>query len=532
MRYVFFVALTLFGFANYPGPQEPNVQEEMQEADIHVSTLENGVKTYLSPHFNSSKEASLRVVVRKSLCAPVLYAFEGPVDSVDEFLLHCRTAMDEENGKNTLSKLSSASSEEMAIVAVGDFSEDQMQQLIQKHFSSVRLEDSEYTNNIQVSQDEEMFKVALHLNYALPRHSLSSESDLRERWKSFLIHDLFQNRLECCARFQNEDWVHPHPRFLHPVSGYALVSEEAAENLLFYLLWQAESVCANGFTQEEFSTVKNNLLTSLNYLSSYAAFPDPSFIAAYYADQFLMDMKESKSYSDFLCLSQQLIEEINCSELNAALPTFFDEERRGIHMVYPLHTQGEILTVGQIEELCDRVAVLSSLYHEEEMEEESDWIIDVRFVSNEEEPKFYLANNEGEQHLPTLYYQLSISESEKHLIEAIVNTIAEKNVFQLAFEKRGLEKKGKKVNGVHPLRFIGHIFSNPALKKAMRSIRKSSFKWDGFLDGYSKRMRLEYEHNNLFKYVVGFSEAVHANPEEVNHYIRKKDWEGLLIYLM
>jgi hypothetical protein len=126
------------------------------------------------------------------------------------------------------------------------------------------------------------------------------------------------------------------------------------------------------------------------------------------------------------------------------------------------------------------------------------------------------------------FYQLPLTDKEKRFIKIIVMTMAEKNIFQLALERRTLEKKGRKVHHVHPLRFVGFILSDPDLKEGLRTIKKSVFKWDAFVDGFGKRMKEEYGNGNLYQHVPGFAQLVGGNTESICQFLDKKDWEGLL----
>ncbi len=551
-QWVLFVAVML-GLVNHQGAQSV----EGDKSEVQIASLHNGVKTYIQKNTKDARFASLRVVLRKPSCDQILYAHDGyfdSLDSADHFFHYCSEKMKGIDAGESSSYFCSSilplpdeESEEIAIVAVGDFSNEGMQEIIQRHFSKVQLKSRDRSGpSLHIAQNEKMFKVAMQLPF--PHFSEQSATE-GELWVKYLIEDLFENRLERCTRFEDEMWVHPYPRFLKPVSGYALVPEEVSEGLLSYLLWQKKAVAMEGFTEEEFYVAKRNLLMSLQYLSSKVNYPDAPFLAAYYVDQFLMGRDASLAKEDFLKTSYATIDRIELEDLNPQIESFFNGENDRLHLVYPSHVQGEILTAEKIGALHEHLDALSALYADYEEEEEDDnWPVDirdsgmhssqVRLVNQKGDREFCFAKNLPVHRVAVIgvdtgpFYHLPINEKEKELIEAIVLTMAEKNVFQLAFEKRSLEKKGKRVNGVHPLRFIGHIFSSPELKRAMRTIRKSSFKWDGFLDGFSKRMKLEYEDGNLFPYVSGFSEWIHADPEVVAHYIEKRDWEGLLIALM
>ena len=130
------------------------------------------------------------------------------------------------------------------------------------------------------------------------------------------------------------------------------------------------------------------------------------------------------------------------------------------------------------------------------------------------------------------FYQLPLSDKEREIITFIITTMAKDNLIQLAFNRRSIEKKGKKIEHVHPLRFMGHIMSNRTLRDHVRTIKKSSFKWDAFIDGFSKRMREEYSKNNIYPHIPGFAQLVGSTPEHILPYINKKDWEGLVKSLL
>jgi hypothetical protein len=126
------------------------------------------------------------------------------------------------------------------------------------------------------------------------------------------------------------------------------------------------------------------------------------------------------------------------------------------------------------------------------------------------------------------YQQFSLEEWEKKTISKIITTMAENNIFRLGLKKKELEKKGREINHVHPMWFIAFIVSDSNLKRCMHQIRKSGFKWDGFIDGFSRRMNEESARNNLVPHIQGFASLLNRTPEEVRFYIDNHDWEGLV----
>ncbi len=140
--------------------------------------------------------------------------------------------------------------------------------------------------------------------------------------------------------------------------------------------------------------------------------------------------------------------------------------------------------------------------------------------------------NDGSSSGINYYADLPLQYAEMRIIARILNSMAEKNVVRLLFEKKKLERDGKRIEHVHPLKFLGFVLGDQHLKGCLRSIKKNFFKWDNFIDGFSNRMKEELGKENLLLYVPDFARALHADPHEVSHYIHKHDWEGLVSSLL
>jgi hypothetical protein len=244
-------------------------------------------------------------------------------------------------------------------------------------------------------------------------------------------------------------------------------------------------------------------------------------------------------YGVFLKASLSAVNKMELSEFSEYLPGFLEDENRDIEVVYPSSTLISQEMIEHLKQLLDGIECYNPLLTEETSDD-----IEVVQTTNAvfNGPSFELLQNHRDPLSPLpffftsestdLFYQLPLENWEKKHIYTIVSTMAEKNVMSLLLEKKRLEKKGKDVNHVHPMRFIGHVFADPYLKRCMATIKKSSFKWNGFIDGYAKRMKEEAHKNNLLPHVPGFCEAVKADPAQVTHLIQHRDWEGLIRYLV
>ena len=79
---------------------------------------------------------------------------------------------------------------------------------------------------------------------------------------------------------------------------------------------------------------------------------------------------------------------------------------------------------------------------------------------------------------------------------------------------------------------MGYILSSPELKSDVRTIKKSSFKWDAFIDGFAKRMKEELANGNVYQHIPGFALEIGTTSKHVEEYVHKKDFEGLVRSLL
>ena len=82
------------------------------------------------------------------------------------------------------------------------------------------------------------------------------------------------------------------------------------------------------------------------------------------------------------------------------------------------------------------------------------------------------------------------------------------------------------------MRFLGTVFSDPRLVHCMYQIRNSGFKWDGFIDGFAERFMQEVRAENINKHIPGFAKSLNVKSEDIQSYVNKNDFEGLVLYLM
>ncbi|HSW87438.1 MAG TPA: hypothetical protein VLG49_08085 [Rhabdochlamydiaceae bacterium] len=239
------------------------------------------------------------------------------------------------------------------------------------------------------------------------------------------------------------------------------------------------------FTYEEFFNAKEKLRTKLEVLISKESFSDNVSLVSHDTDQSLNETKNA-AYRFFLETSLKLLHNISLNDVYEYAS--LEKEPQ----MDPSFSQVKV----SLREQISSAQTLQDI--------------------SEEDP----------------FLELPIDDNEKKIISSIILTMAEKNVIKLGLMRRTLEKKGKRIHHVHPLRFLGYIFSTPHLRTSMNKIKRSSFKWDGFIDGLSKKMRDEAIDNNLGRFVPGFSRFLNIESEQVMKYIYRQDWEGLVRFLL
>ena len=129
-------------------------------------------------------------------------------------------------------------------------------------------------------------------------------------------------------------------------------------------------------------------------------------------------------------------------------------------------------------------------------------------------------------------FRLHLHMEEKRVIEEIVFTVDESNTILLGLESNRLTHLGEQVDDIGILRFLGYIFSEPALKTSMRRIRSNWFKWTGFIGGLKPRADREARFEAFYPDVVRFAEFLDVPPDRLTQCARERDWKGFVGHLI
>ncbi len=304
-------------------------------------------------------------------------------------------------------------------------------------------------------------------------------AELSDKCKSFLLQTLFEQRMESLAAANG--------------------SEDAM------LLSEIEILKSEGFSDSELKRAKQQFIHQMDCFtdkipSAALLFPEaPAVMAA----------------------CRNCVEKMQLADLSLHLAAFLNEDPYALRFVYPT-----LLKNREFDQEAHWLGIYPEPLHSGrffEGTQDMAW----RFVDNpiDGEPLFFINSPSG--HIEP-FYQLPLDEKEQKLIHELIKTIAEKNVWGLLFKKKEVEKLGKRVNHVHPMRFMGHILADHKLRKWLKDIRHSVFKWDHFIDGFADRMKEEHAKNNLVHYVPGMAHLLHADPNHIMSYIENRDYAGLV----
>lgn len=125
------------------------------------------------------------------------------------------------------------------------------------------------------------------------------------------------------------------------------------------------------------------------------------------------------------------------------------------------------------------------------------------------------------------------TKEEREKIEKLITLIGSHGKISLLMHhQKEARKLGKELEHVHPLKFLGCIFSNKNLKPYMEDINKDFFKWSNFIKGLSNNLDYELIKNNLIKYLDDFAKEIDIPIEYISPYVENKDWKGLVKFLI
>lgn len=126
-------------------------------------------------------------------------------------------------------------------------------------------------------------------------------------------------------------------------------------------------------------------------------------------------------------------------------------------------------------------------------------------------------------------YQIPVTLSEKKDISYIVNTLGMSSLTKIAKLKSHLKKAGKRIDHVHPLRFLMCIFTDEPMKASMQSIQNRSWVWGEFMSGLKTSLEEESVRDNLkLEFLYDFAAQLGVGVEVIYPPIFHHQWNDLV----
>lgn len=131
-------------------------------------------------------------------------------------------------------------------------------------------------------------------------------------------------------------------------------------------------------------------------------------------------------------------------------------------------------------------------------------------------------------------YYRALTASEEEDIMYILKTLAKKNMIQLLKYKSKLESAGSRIDSIHPLSFLAHIFQNEELKAYFHSLKKrGGWVWDEFASGFKSSLNEEAHLDNLNDAMIDdFAQELKLNPDILYDTIKKRQWDAFIKLLI
>ncbi len=124
-------------------------------------------------------------------------------------------------------------------------------------------------------------------------------------------------------------------------------------------------------------------------------------------------------------------------------------------------------------------------------------------------------------------YYAPLTDREKADIRYIILTISGKSKLSLLFAQSSLNQAGNRVADVHPLVFLGYIFSDQQLKYAAKRI--DGMVWDRFSGDMADSLAKEAERRNVKKeYLEDFSKKIGVEESIFNYSVQNGRWKEFI----
>jgi hypothetical protein len=122
-------------------------------------------------------------------------------------------------------------------------------------------------------------------------------------------------------------------------------------------------------------------------------------------------------------------------------------------------------------------------------------------------------------------YYAPLTATDEENIGYIITTLGTSSYVGLLFRQGKLERTGDQMGHIHPLNYMGYVYSHPELQAHARNI--SGIPWNKFVEGFADSFEQCLELNNLSEeHAIDFAERVGLPLAPLWNRLQNKDWKG------
>lgn len=129
-------------------------------------------------------------------------------------------------------------------------------------------------------------------------------------------------------------------------------------------------------------------------------------------------------------------------------------------------------------------------------------------------------------------FTLSIDRNQARIVTEIVTTLGSQNLVALGLKRKHLSGLGQQLKGLGVFHFLGYILTEPKLRKHMSAIKKSNFKWNGFVSGIIPSLKIEAEKQAFTQNVQAFAKYLQIPSHGLEAKARSRDWDAFVAELV
>lgn len=158
--------------------------------------------------------------------------------------------------------------------------------------------------------------------------------------------------------------------------------------------------------------------------------------------------------------------------------------------------------------------------------EEKEFLVDFKQVKSS-------PSSSSNKTVKTRDYKKSVSASEKEDISYVVNTLGMSPLSKIATSKSSLKKAGKRIENIHPLKFLLSIFSDDKTRASIHAMRDRTWVWEEFFDGLRDSLTEESGKGNLTDaQIQDFSSKLGIDANQAIPILDSRDWNQFIKFLL